>query len=494
MGLTQRFDEGGTLMFMLTSRRRLLATLSLCALLALLVTTRKSFAQDYIGIYQDAEATIPCANLPSSQMTTLYVVATLQGSSLEGIAGAEFRIEVSNPTGYLFAFSASAWASAIGNPIDLTPADPADNSGTTMGFGCHAPSASGKLVLGTVSVFNVSGAATTLSVKRRSHPTHPGFPCPFVVRCDSAFSKMCAAAAPGSCHLQKPTNQADDPPIFVAALNASPLVVEKPSVVVQSLIHNNAMVISVLPKVGESPIAVDVSRTPEGIVGRVLEGGQYIRERIAGHDVMYPNVPSYTQPVALPPELTQAMPRSDAFHRFFIWLNQAHIGFDSLWAGPTSPSNELEENISFQQGARLIDCLVKCLGTDSLRVFDMHPTAWGTEWFLIHRVQPVEFETGAYKSTARRRIPGRCPRTPHGCVLDPQHHGTAVLSREQPVEQRHPRPACMQAAGRTAGEVDPNRWRILYAKDHRARRFVTRNATARAQSWNSDSRPGASGS
>lgn len=379
----------------LAMRRRLLIAL---LLLALLVATRQASAQDCIGIYQDVEATVPCANLPSGQMTTLYIVAALQGANAAGISGAEFRIEVSNPTGYVFAFSASAWASAFGNPMDLTPADPDDNAGTTMGFGCRAPSASGKLVLGTVHVFNVSGAATALSVKRRSRPTHPGFPCPFVVRCDSALSKMCAAPGLGSCDLQKPTTQADDPAIFVAALNASPLVLEKPSVVIRSLIHNNAVAVSVLTNPGESPIAIDVSRTPEEILNRIVEGGEYIRERIASHDVIYPNESIYTQPLTLPQELTEPMPRSRAYSRFFRWLNGAHIGFDTLWPGPVTYGNEPEESVSFQQGARLIDCLIRCLGSNSLRVFDLHPTPWGTEWLLFHLVQPIEFDHGASKT------------------------------------------------------------------------------------------------
>src|SRR5262245_24546564 len=59
----------------------------------------------YIGIYADAAGTLPCTTVPPLSGTTLYVIAKLEGASAGGISGAEFRIEVENPSGWQFSYT-----------------------------------------------------------------------------------------------------------------------------------------------------------------------------------------------------------------------------------------------------------------------------------------------------------------------------------------------------------------------------------------------------
>ena len=123
--------------------RRFLIALGWCFLFAA-ASAASALAQGngFVGIYTDAGATTPCTTVPAGTGAILYVVATLEGATADGITGAEFRIEVSNPAGWFLSYASATGATALGNVLDTDPADPGDGSGTTMAFSTSSPPAS----------------------------------------------------------------------------------------------------------------------------------------------------------------------------------------------------------------------------------------------------------------------------------------------------------------------------------------------------------------
>jgi hypothetical protein len=152
-----------------------------------------------LGIYADASGTVPCANVPPNTATVLYVIATTGALTETGIHGAEFRIDVTNPNGWLFSYTPPVGVQVFGSPIDTDP-DPNAGGGATIGFSvCQAPSSSGKVSLGTISVFNAGGNATSLLIRRHSSPTNQNYACPLFVACDSpSYTKYCLSPTPAA--------------------------------------------------------------------------------------------------------------------------------------------------------------------------------------------------------------------------------------------------------------------------------------------------------
>ncbi len=154
-----------------------------------------------LGVYADPEGTVSCASVPSSTATVLYVVATTGGLTAAGLAGAEFRVEVTNPTGWYIDHSyAPPSALVIGDLLDTNP-DPNAGGGMKVSFASCAPfSPSGKIGFGTISVFNLgTGGSTSLVVRRHSTPANPTYACALFVACDApAYTKYCAAPLAGA--------------------------------------------------------------------------------------------------------------------------------------------------------------------------------------------------------------------------------------------------------------------------------------------------------
>lgn len=163
----------------------------------------------YVGVFGDAAGTIQCMAAPPFVPTTLYVVAKTSGATANGITGAEFRIEFSNPIGYYLNYTAPNGSLALGDPLSTT--------GFNLSFStCQTP-VDGIVLLGTISVFNAgSGGQSDLIVKRRNPPTNQSYECALLVQCDDpVFTKTCNTAPPdSSCLAQKnrsgPTLEADE--------------------------------------------------------------------------------------------------------------------------------------------------------------------------------------------------------------------------------------------------------------------------------------------
>ena len=195
--------------------------------LMLVVVASNAFAQTgdgYVGIYANAAGTSPCTSVAPYTGTTLYVIAKTSGGSANGITGAEFRIEVTSPSGWFISYNPPAAANvASGNPIDTDP-NPNAGGGLNVSFpSCQVPSG-GQVSLGTLSVFNAGASPTNLLVKRHSQPSNSGFACALFVKCDDPyFTKVCMTSAPpDSCVLgaqKTKTASIDDPTVFAASLN-----------------------------------------------------------------------------------------------------------------------------------------------------------------------------------------------------------------------------------------------------------------------------------
>jgi hypothetical protein len=94
----------------------------LCLLIALTRAIGVANAQDgFVGIYADAQGTVACTTVPQWSGTTVFVVANLEGATASGITAAEFRIEVSNPSGWYFTYDPPTGTTVLGTLLDTDP-------------------------------------------------------------------------------------------------------------------------------------------------------------------------------------------------------------------------------------------------------------------------------------------------------------------------------------------------------------------------------------
>ena len=152
-------------------------------------------ADGYVGVYFDRAGTVACGTAPIGP-TTLHILATLAGATQDGITGAEFRLEVSNSSGYFLIYSAVPGSCDINctDALDLTPCV-GDIVGASLTFPqCQASddAGPGRVYLGTITVVNVGGGPFTIDTKRRNPSSDPQFLCPLFFRCDEPqFTKVC---------------------------------------------------------------------------------------------------------------------------------------------------------------------------------------------------------------------------------------------------------------------------------------------------------------
>ena len=187
-----------------------------------------------IGIYADPAATLACAEVPAGSYTMLHLVAT-RGENYPGnVSGIEFRIEVTQPEGWVIYYVPPAGSILIGEPIDVQPANQKDDSGANVAFPtCQQWDANGHINLGTLFVQNAGGAPTELLVKRRSKPLNRSWPCALFVDCSGRFALTCntpllATSCSGDVLPPVPSiagcdgNSDGDGPYSVFALNREP--------------------------------------------------------------------------------------------------------------------------------------------------------------------------------------------------------------------------------------------------------------------------------
>ena len=189
-------------------------------------STQALAGDGYIGIYADSNATEYCLNIPPFTGRILYVIGRLSGATAPGITGCEFRIEVTNPTGWVISYSPPAADLILGNPLDTQPGV-ADSSGVSIVFdSCLQPNANGTVYLGTLSVLNVGGSLNQLLVRRHSLPNNPTYLCPLFTLCDEPMLSLSCFSPSGEppCStvlLSTPQIQdGSDPVVFQASLSS----------------------------------------------------------------------------------------------------------------------------------------------------------------------------------------------------------------------------------------------------------------------------------
>ena len=111
---------------------------------------------------------------------------------MDGILGAEFSIQVTNPTGYAFSYTPPVGSFSSGNPIDVTPANPSDRTGTTILLPACQPAVGvhrlgDRIQLGRISVLNYAGTTTDLVVTKKVPSDDAGMPVPRFFLCDAPF-------------------------------------------------------------------------------------------------------------------------------------------------------------------------------------------------------------------------------------------------------------------------------------------------------------------
>jgi hypothetical protein len=120
---------------------------------------------------------------------------------------------------YVFSYTPPAGSTALGSPIDETPANPSDVRGMNLAFSrCQpqgTPMAGDRIELGTIMVFNLGGGPTDLFVKRKNPPSNPDFKSPLFTICDAPmFTKVCMTLIEGD-----PVLYGQEPIAFTATLN-----------------------------------------------------------------------------------------------------------------------------------------------------------------------------------------------------------------------------------------------------------------------------------
>lgn len=141
----------------------------------------------HVAVVPANDPTACCYATPDG--TTLNVVARAPEGTVSGILGAAFRVQVSPPApGAVFAWTpAPGLASSIGDPVD-NDAAPGARTGVTLAFESCASFAHGEILLGTLTVFGLTGERDLL-VRRHDTPP-PAVACPSFRLCEP-----CAAAA-----------------------------------------------------------------------------------------------------------------------------------------------------------------------------------------------------------------------------------------------------------------------------------------------------------
>lgn len=154
-------------------------------------------ADGYVGVYFDRAGTQPCGSIPPSVLTTLYILATLNGATQFGITGVELRLEFSRTPGQFVLFTpVPCTCVTIGNFIDST-ACVSDAAGANFAFPiCQSAdpiAGAGRVFLGWITIFDFGPANPyTIETKRRNPSSDPEHLCPLFVLCDSPqFTEVC---------------------------------------------------------------------------------------------------------------------------------------------------------------------------------------------------------------------------------------------------------------------------------------------------------------
>lgn len=158
------------------------------------------FSYVYVGLFADSLGLTSDIDVPGGGSAQIHLLGT-EGL---GSTGAEFRVEVANPSGYFFTYMPPPGAVIIGSPLDLTPQNPNDAAGVSIFFPSCRPSSvqpfeRGRTDFGRLIVYRAGGGLTDLIVNPKMPPDNPAMPCARVLGCDSPFfTPRCMTVRVGS--------------------------------------------------------------------------------------------------------------------------------------------------------------------------------------------------------------------------------------------------------------------------------------------------------
>jgi len=162
-----------------------------------------------IGLYFDQAAALCQGSVPCGPPVRLYVYALLQGATLTGITGAEYKVRIgvdNNPDpGWLFQETFDPAATSIGAGA-FNPVDPAARGINLAWPSCQLGDGT-KVLLETVDILNTSCSTGELPLRVVKHdaPSNQFFQCPVLVMCDApVFTKVCVGSNQTVCRNPEP--------------------------------------------------------------------------------------------------------------------------------------------------------------------------------------------------------------------------------------------------------------------------------------------------
>lgn len=200
-------------------RRQLLAV---CAILALAASPSLA-VNGNIGIYFDVDAALCQGEVPMGPPVRMYVYAFLQGGSLGGITGAEYKCQQGpsnaiDPQGYMFMETFDPTATILGTGAFSNP-DPGGRGVNVAWPSCQVGDGT-KVLLEYVDVLNPLGSTAEMLLKivRSDTYTNQFFKCPLFVLCDEpVFTKVCVGYGVVACQQDPPPT----PPPYTSQCSTS---------------------------------------------------------------------------------------------------------------------------------------------------------------------------------------------------------------------------------------------------------------------------------
>jgi hypothetical protein len=183
-----------------------------CASLLLALASPAWPSNGEIGLFFDPSGSKCVQSIPCTGFGKLYVVAMLEGASIEGITGAEYSIRIGPDrgadAGWTFAEDFTEEASVVLGkafyPTDIdTHQDPfVPGRGVNIAFSECVRGEGGRVLLEEVAVANSACSTDPLPLRVVKHDyfSHRNFLCPLFTLCDApSFTKVCLGSDLHSC-------------------------------------------------------------------------------------------------------------------------------------------------------------------------------------------------------------------------------------------------------------------------------------------------------
>lgn len=154
-----------------------------------------------LGVYADLNGTQTEATFSIGVPRTLYVLARLDGRTIQGVSGAEFRVAGFPGDWFVFLTPSPNAVITLGNPFRSQDGVHRAN----IVFSACQPGLQGRLLLYTAVVVPTSSVAPVLVVEAGSPPANPNYPFPLLNLCDSPnFTKVPVAGDSFFVHTRAP--------------------------------------------------------------------------------------------------------------------------------------------------------------------------------------------------------------------------------------------------------------------------------------------------